>query len=316
MVKNLLAFLLLPGVCHASSTMRGTWFWGASGDPYGSTAVVGNALKEAEVRANFSANGISYVYGSYGNRPILELSTIAAWNGSLNTLGMTSELLLSENSWLDPANYGSFTDKIQDRLLTFNGTVAASDAFKGLHLDIEPQATAAWSGLDGPEKKMELDKLLAVYNVARNYLNDHGGATITLSADLPVWFDSSGSITWGAGERDSWFASVSSVLDSVSLMPFDRDTFSSIQSGVEWEIANMTTAVRVGVEVDIPGTWDDMAEFWSIADAIEAEYGEAAGIDIQSYAKFAAETVPEPSVPMLAWMMALSALVRRKRQVF
>ncbi|MGE9267572.1 MAG: hypothetical protein ACQKBY_05710, partial [Verrucomicrobiales bacterium] len=298
-MKSFIVLLLgLAAGAEAASTQRGTWFWGSGGDPWGSTEVVGDAGKEATVLANFSAHGISHVYGSYGNRPVSELSTIADWNASLNVAGITSELLLAENSWLDPLNHGSLTDKIQDRLLTFNNTVAASEQFQGLHLDIEPQALAGWGAMTGVEKRDELYALLDVYEVARDYLDANGGATITLAGDLPVWFDSSPSIAWtDDAERDAWFADVASVLDSVSLMPFDRDTFSSIDSGVSWELANMSGAeVRVGLEVDIPGTWADMAEFWAMADTIEGTYGEEVGIDIQSYANFAAQTIPEPGV--------------------
>lgn len=292
--------------------MRGTWFWGSASSPWGSANVVGDPGKESQVRANFAANGISRVYGSYGNRPVTEKATIAAWNTSLNSIGISNELLLAENSWIHPANRASMTSKIQARLLDYNAAVDTPARFAGLHLDIEPQALAAWGTATATEKRDYLLLLRDTYTDARDYLDNHGGAAITLAADLPVWFDSSASIAWEPGERDAWYSSIATTLDSISLMPFDRDTFSSIDSGVSWELANISgTDVRVGLEVDIPGTWADMDEFFAMADTIESAYGEEAGIDIQSYANFAAETVPEPSTPLIA-MAGLFLLWRRK----
>ncbi|MGJ8657455.1 MAG: PEP-CTERM sorting domain-containing protein [Akkermansiaceae bacterium] len=299
-----------------ASTMRGTWFWSSASNPYGSANVVGDAAKEAAARSHFVDNGISFVYGSYGNRPVSEEATIAAWNTSLDSLGIASHLLMAENSWIDPANHTSFTDKIQARLLDFNASVASSAKFGSLHLDIEPQALAEWGTASATEKRDYLFQLRDTYEVARDYLDDHGGTDITIAADLPVWFDSSASIGWtDTAERDAWYADVGTHLDSVSLMPFDRDSFSSIVSGVEWEFTNISGAdVRVGLEVDIPGTWADNAAFFDMADQLETEYGEAAGIDIQSYANFADATiVPEPSSGSLFIMSAGLLAVRRRK---
>lgn len=317
-------FILLPVLfifshkeVNGASTLRGTWFWGAGSDPYGSNMVVGNPTKEASVRSNFVANGISYVYGSYGNRPVSETATIAAWNTSLDGLGIASHLLMSENSWIDPANHTSFTSKIQSRLLDFNSIVASTARFSSLHLDLEPQGLVAWDSATPSEKRDYLFQLRDTYEVAREYLDDHSGTDITIAADLPVWFDTSSSIGWtDTAERDAWYAAVGTHLDGVSLMPFDRDTFSSIKSGVDWEFANIPGAdVRVSLEVDIPGTWADNAAFFDMADQLETEYGEAAGIDIQSYAKFAEATgVPEPTSNSLLIMSAGLLLVRRQRK--
>ncbi|MFV0337156.1 MAG: hypothetical protein ACK5LK_02785 [Chthoniobacterales bacterium] len=311
-IYSLLSPILLTS-SFAVSSQRGVWFWGSGGDPWGSTNVVGDAEKETAARNIFTANGIANVYGSYSNRPVSEASTIAAWNTSLDTLGITSDLLMSENSWLEPINHSSMTDKIQDRLLTFNAGVSESARFRGLHLDIEPQALATWSGMDGLEKKAELYKLLDLYNVARTYLDDNGGSAITLAADLPVWFDSSPSIAWtDISERDAWFDSVATVLDSISLMPFDRDTFSSIDSGVNWERENIfDAAVRVGLETDILGTWPTTAAFFAMADTIESTYGESTGIDIQAFTTFAPiapTAIPEPGTVLYFLGGAIFAL--------
>jgi len=297
--------------------MRGTWFWQSSSEPWGSFQVVGNATKEAQVRANFTANGISHVYGSYGNRPVSDQATIASWNTSLNTLGITNDLLLSSNSWIDPANYGNLDSKLQSRLLNFNSAVASSARFSGVHFDVEPQGLSGWSGFTAVEKRDKLFQLRDMYVHARSYLDSHGGASLTMAADLPVWFDSSPSIGWtNTAERDAWFNAIGVPLDSISLMPFDRTTFSSINNGVTWERANIAGAtVRVGLEVDIPGTWPTMAAFNSMADTIETNYGESAGIDIQSYAKFAAETIPEPSSTSLVLVGGMLVVLRRRRCV-
>ncbi len=309
--------LSLVSPSPAASTMRGTWFWKSASSPWGSINVVGDAAKEASVRANFVSNGISHVYGSYGNRPVTETAVIASWNTSLNNLGISNELLLAENSWINPTNHASMNSKIQSRVLGFNAAVAPSARFSGVHLDIEPQALATWSGLTPTEKRDHLLMLRDTYTAARNYLDNHGGATISLAADLPVWLDSSPSIGWDDdAERDAWYNDISATLDSITLMPFDRDTFSSIDSGVSWELANITGAdVRVGLEVDIPGTWSNIDEFFDMADEIETAYGETRGIDIQSYAKFAEHTVavPEPATSLCGLLAAAAMVFRRKK---
>ena len=55
--------------------------------------------------------------------------------------------------------------------------------------------------------------------------------------DLPVWYDKlpvdGGSVGWAdAVDRNTWYAAIGIPLNGVSIMAFERDTFSSIDNAV------------------------------------------------------------------------------------
>ena len=67
-------------------------------------------------------------------------------------------------------------------------------------------------------------------------------------------------------------------------MPFERDTFAAIDSSIAWERTNITLAqVRCGIEVDIPTTWSSVPVYNAMMSTLEANYGIAGAVDIQSY---------------------------------
>ena len=288
--------LALSGPADANKH-RAVWFWGSSSSPWGAANIVGNNTLENQTIAFFNSKSIRRVYGSYGSRPESgnEPATIAAWNAKLQAAGIQSQFLMSENTWIFSSNWPSFLTKITDRVITFNNTPGRTTAekFDALHLDIEPQAlkvtdgVTAWSDLDGLGKKDYLNKLRDTYAAVRQHFVDAGEPNFPVYADLPVWFDNhpGGSIAWtNAAERDQWFDDIADSLTGITLMPFERDSFSSIDSGVSWERANISgMTVRVALESDVGDTWADVPEFHDMMEQLEIAYGPGGAVDIQSY---------------------------------
>ncbi|MDF7801865.1 hypothetical protein P4C99_20475 [Pontiellaceae bacterium B1224] len=280
------ALTILP--CSATKN-RAVWFWASSGSTYGSISIVGTPVRETQTLDFFNGHGIKKVYGSYQNRPVSEPAVIAAWNSKLDTAGIESQFLMSENTWIFPTNHPGFLNKITERVINFNASQIASGKFDGLHLDIEPQALdPAWDDATPTEKRDYLNLLRDTYAAVRTHFVTNGLPDFPVYADLPVWFDSSSSIGWtDTAERDAWFAAISTNLTGVSLMPFDRNTFSNIDGGVSWERANITNAtVRIGLETDIGagGTWPTSLDFDAMMESMETNYGTDEATDIQAYA--------------------------------
>ena len=138
------------------------------------------------------------------------------------------------------------------------------------------------------EKRDYLNLLRDTYAAVRTHFVTNGLPDFPVYADLPVWFDSSSSIGWSdTAERDAWYAAISSNLTGISLMPFERDTFSNIDNGVNWERSNITNAaVRIGLETDIGAgaTWSTSLDFNAMMETLETNYGIDEATDIQAYA--------------------------------
>lgn len=298
----------------SASKHRGLWFWreSGSGSIWGSDAIVGNNTLENQTIAFFNARSIRRVYGSYGNRPVSEPATIASWNAKLQAAGIQSQFLMSENTWIFPANHASFLDKVQERVIDFNNAPgrAAAEKFDALHLDIEPQALPEWGSLTDLQQRDHLFLLRDTYAAVRQLFVDAGMPDFPIHADLPVWFDSypGGSIGWAsATERDQWFDDISADLTGISLMPFDRDSFSNIDSGVTWELANVPN-VRVGIEADIPGTWPDVPAFHDMMEQLEIAYGASHAVDIQDYQLWRDALAAQPIIAVAAELQLASPL--------
>lgn len=306
----LLCLLLATGA--RASKHRGVWFWKHSGNPWGSETIVGNNTLENQTIAFFNARSIKRVYGSYGNRPVSEPGEIAAWNTKLQVAGIQSQFLMSENTWIFPGNHASFLEKVEERVIDFNNAPGrlASEKFDALHLDIEPQALPEWSGLSDEDQRDYLLLLEDTYAAVRQLFIDKGMPGFPIYADLPVWFDShpGGSIGWtDAAERDQWFDDISAHLSGITLMPFDRDTFSSIDSGVNWELSNVPN-VRVGLEADVPGTWPDVPAFHDMMEQLEIAYGPGDAVDIQSYKLWREALAAQPITAVAAELLPASPL--------
>ena len=271
----------------ADSTNRGVWCW-KTPSPYGLDYIIGsNALQNAAV-AQFKLWGISHVYGSYGD----QLKTaqgqvaLAGWNNLLNNNGIESQLLISDDS------FGSGDNNVLVEMINFNKNQPASAQCKAVHLDIEPWALSSWDA----NPYNALTNLAGVYQQVRTELNTNGESNVLIYADLADWLDTS-SVNWPSDSvRDQWYSGILTNLAGFTLMAYDQPTFSRIVNVVSWEMTNYPGVVRVGIDAGAGETWSNLGAFWAVANQIESNYTDSAGVDIYDFI-----TVEEVAPPILGF---------------
>ena len=258
----------------APAGARGLWFWASDGQPGGSATVVGDDAEEAAAIASFQGLGVDRVYGAFRDRPSTEPDTIAAWNARLDAAGIESHLLLSSAVLVDADLEPRLEAHLDDWLVSLHAERPAEERFDGVHLDLEPHASADWSGLDAAGKRDQLLALAALYQALRTHLDENGAADIPLAADLPPWFDTGDSIGWtDTTERDAWLASMGASLTSLTLMTYERPTAERILDAAVDERAGFPGEVRVSVDAVVGdgGTWASVDEMLGVAAELEAE---------------------------------------------
>ncbi len=328
-VAGILASLLLGAQASAVSTTRGVWNFDVTNHPVASSTVVGNSALETTVLAKYSQFGINRSYDSFrAPVPPPSASDNAAWHVKLNAAGVTPYFLVSDAAATIDLSV------IQAQVIDFNNGRPANEQYAGVKLDLEPQADPAWNAADTSlaasiNRRDMLNTLENSFSSVRSLLDGAGLNSMPIFADLPVFFDNlDGFIGWGEGtgltatqERDQWFTDLASSLDGITLMAFGTPFINVIESNVSWEISNFTKDVRVALEVNIPGTWTDLADFLAAADQIEAFYnipannpsGHSIGIDIQDFAQLFDAAAPEPMTAVLSFM-GLGALLTQLRR--
>jgi hypothetical protein len=303
MTKACIAAVLLATLCPLCHTQaaepRGTWWWTSAGHPWGVDQVLGDNNKETQVLQFLRAWNLGRVYSSFGNRARTNPAVMHAWNAKLHAIGVSPQLLLSENTWIFPEKRDSLlTANIKPKLIDFNAaTTNALERYDGLHLDIEPHALSQWKTNTATGRRDLLLLLRDTFKAVRTYLDEHGATNIAVYADLPVWYDQLPTpVGWDStAERDGWFADLGQSLAGISLMAYDRDTASSIESGVSWEIQNFTNECRVALEADVGADGNTWASFWSLMAMIQTE--ERTGtpprrIDVHDFVHF--HDLPQP----------------------
>ena len=282
----------------AAGQNRGVWFWGSTtlpgggASPYGSIDVVGDTVAENETVAFFTSYGVKMVYGSYQNRPVSEPAVIAAWNAKLDAAGISSQLLLDGIAVNDPAFMTSLLNKVTNRLINFNNSLAdPAEKFDALHLDLEPQGLALWDGGTPAVKRALLDDLLLAYEDVRALLDTAGFTGMPIYADIPCFWDKlpvdGGSVGWAdAIDRDAWFNDVAAVLDGVSVMTFSKDNFPAADAAIDYErTVGLPGEARLGIQPKVGPSelWLSIAEFNVVMLAAEAAYGPTGSTDIENY---------------------------------
>ncbi len=240
---------------------RGIWWWTSPKHPWGSGQAIGNPAKEAEVLRFLTVWEIDSIYTCFGKEAWSRPGQIRGWNERVHAAGKTSQLLLSENTWIDPKHRRNLLEvHLRRELIEFNGACdTPQQRFDAVHLDIEPHGLPGWKSMTPEARKKLLFQFRDTLREVRAYLDGHGAGKIPVFADLPVWYDQVGKpVGWvSADERDAWFADLGKSLAGISLMAYERDTAVRIESGVSWELGNFKREVRVGLEVSVgPGkTW-------------------------------------------------------------
>lgn len=260
---------------------RGAWFWRDTGHPHGAGTVVGDPVAELAELDAFDEHGVHRVYASYDWAAPDAESSIAAWHATLHP-EREVQLLLGENTWIDPLVRPNLLAILTDRLVDFHAGRPAEERFDGVHLDIEPQALPEWSTSTPAQRRDLLLMLRDTFADVRAHLDANGAAQVPIYADLPVWFDNvPGSVGWlDAGDRDAWFADICSSLTGVSLMAFERDNLGSILNGTDWERNNLACEVRMGLQASTT-TWGNALGYASMIAEVEAATG--LPLDLQSW---------------------------------
>jgi len=299
LIGGILSALLLSLCRTDAAEPRGIWWWSSAGHPWGVDQVLGDNNKETQVLQLLKAWNFGRVYCSFSAATRAKPAIIRAWNARLHAAGISSQLLLSENTWVFPQNRDNLlTVHIQPKLIDFNTAATnATERYDALHLDIEPHALVQW-GTNTPTGRKELlfqfrDMLQAV----RTYLDQHGAADIPVYADLPVWYDQVPTpVGWDStAERDAWFAALGQSLAGISLMAYERDTAASIESGVAWEIQNFTNECRIALAADVGtsgNTWPSFRALMAMIQTEEQTGSPPRRLDVHHFVQF--HDLPQP----------------------
>jgi hypothetical protein len=277
--------LLSSTRADAESTNRGVWCW-KSPSPYGLNYIIGtNDLENAAV-AQFKLWGVSRVYGSYGDqlKTVQGQTALAAWNTLLNSNGIESQLLISDNTLTS----GDSNNLVA--MINFNKSQPAAARCQAVHLDLEPWGLSTW---DTGSNYQMLVTLADTYQAVRAELNANGQSNVLIYADLADWLNSLTSVNWpSASVRDQWYSSLLQSLAGFTLMAYDQPTFSDIESVVSYAMTNDPGAVRVGLDAGAGETWSKLSDFITVASQVESTYSDTAGIDIYDF--ITVETVAPP----------------------
>ncbi len=263
---------------------RGIWFWSSSSSAYGSVNILGDEALEDETITDFLDWGVGVIYGSYSDLPADSPEEVAAWNQKLHDEGLESQLLLSGTTWVYESDRDSFLDQIDERLLGFHDIASGDERFDALHIDLEPHILPAWSPGTDADRRELLELYLETIEEARDYLDAAGETALPIELDLPVWFDSSSSLGFtDDADRDDWWDRLMTAADGVSMMAYERDSASRIESGIDWELARYPGQIRAGVDIDIPDTWTDLDDMVDVMQELETSWAGGLCMDIHAY---------------------------------
>jgi hypothetical protein len=276
----LLCALALPArpCVGAEGANRGVWCW-ATPAPYGLNSIVGNNEAQSATLAQFKSWGISHVYGYYGSQlqTLPGQATLAAWNTILDNNGIESQLLISDNT------LGMGDNNIIFEMITFNEQQPPAARFKAVHLDLEPWGLPSWPT---DSKYNDLVNLAGEYQQVRSELDTHGESNVLIYADLADWLDTT-TINWPSTTvRDQWFSGILTNLAGFTLMAYDESTYSQLVNVCSWELVSHPGVVRIGIDAGQGQTWSNLKGFVSVAQQLESNVTQLAGVDIYDFQTF------------------------------
>ncbi|WP_169709627.1 hypothetical protein [Deferrisoma camini] len=227
---------------------RGVYVWGgpsALGDP-------------SEAVAFCRTKGIDRIYLSPGGTELDPFS--GGWERVLRELvraGIEVHLLLGENRWAEPGG----VDRFRKRLTEFETfQTAAPIPFQGLHLDVEPQALAAWPR----EKENLIQGLVEVVETARRTL-DSLPTSVPLTASFPLWL--------AQGASPELVRRLAAALDGAVLMAYGRPRADRVSAAAgSWRPTPCWPAVNAreaATEGELEREIRRLAELWPNAPRVE-----------------------------------------------
>jgi hypothetical protein len=261
--------------------------------------VLGDNNKETQALQFLQAWNFGRVYCSFSTQTRANPAVIRAWNAKLHAAGISSQFLLSENTWIFPQNRNNLlTTHIQPKVIDFNAaTTNAAERYEALHLDIEPHGLPQWATNTPAGRKEYLLQLRDTFQAVRIYLDQHGAPDLAIYADLPVWYDQwPEPVGWNsAAERNAWFAALGQSLAGISLMAYERDTAAGIENGVSWEIQNFTNECRVALEANVGtnlNTWRSFNALMNMIQTQEQTGSPPRRLDVHDFVQF--HDLPQP----------------------
>ena len=298
-VAGLLLALIFPLFRVGATEPRGIWWWTSAGRPWGVDQVLGDNNKETQALQFLKAWNFGRVYCSFSTQTCSNPAVIRAWNTRLHAAGISSQFLLSENTWIFPQYRDNLlTVHIQPKLIDFNAAATnGAQRYDALHLDIEPHGLPQWGTNTPVGRKDYLFLLRDTFQAVRTYLDQHGASDIPVYADLPVWYDQLPTpVGWSAtAERDAWFAALGQSLAGISLMAYERNTAASIESGVAWELQHFTNECRVALEANVGNngsTWPSFAALMNMIQTEEQTGSPPRRLDVHDFVQF--HDLPQP----------------------
>lgn len=172
---------------------------------------------------------------------------------------------------------------VTTRLVNFNtGRSDPAERFVGIELDLEPHTLSQWSSGTNTDRRALLLNLRDAFATVRQQLVTGGYPTAEVSAALPVWFDSSSTISWlNTADRDQWFTDIGTSLDTISLMAYETSSISSILNSTSYEKNNFADETLLALRSKLGEEWTTYSNFTSAVASVEPQFG--GGIDIESY---------------------------------
>jgi hypothetical protein len=164
-----------------------------------------------------------------------------------------------------------------DALLEFNASQPGTARFTDIHYDIEPYNTDEWRAGDSARRQVQVD-YLDFLHAARERTQE---ARITLSVDMPYWFDKGLFVLKYHDEVKLFSQHIQDVTDFVTLMSYHRDPIRVLeQIAGEADYADkIGRTVNAGMEVGpvrgeenfISFQWIPTWRFWQARHAIEED---------------------------------------------
>ena len=296
-LRNILLLASLPfcatPLSAKAQTGRGVYFYQLPGNSYGSDEIIGtnNTAAENQMITNLKSWGITKVYGGYSTTIAANPAYVRSWNTLLANNGIASYVLLSSTNYFLPSEATQASTWLSTNFLTFNSnTTATSQRFVGVMMDVEPQAFAgdsgdlSWNASTNAGRRTYLGDFLTLIQSYRSSITSGESSSVPLDTTLPTWFyELNETIAWAnQADVNSWFSSLGSAINSVSLMDYGTSSVSLIDSRYSANAALLPTGgITVALSSAIGSEWSSFTEMWDALLDVESE--ESLYCDINSY---------------------------------
>ncbi len=171
---------------------------------------------------------------------------LRAFIGACARHGIAVELLISENSWVDPERRDVF-ERALDDLIAYQRTAALDERFAALHLDVEPHALPSWK--TGAQERLATGLVSLIGDAAR--------AGLPVHVDVPTWYES---IPLGTGDL---LTAIVDAADGICVMNYRTDPDRFLRDA-EREIAlSQARAKSIVLGMSVEPTLDPQLAFQS-----------------------------------------------------